>query len=225
MGGWNSGRFGRRSDSVLDSDCVRVRLSELRRAGINLPSTSERTSRAPVLPIEVELNGDDASELRARLSVGTDTGSMPWIIRREGPHVSPAKWISETSVFVRLTTTQPNYGGVRYWFVCPRTECGQRCEVLYRRRGCNARAFACRACHRVQYVSQRLGAGYRAERRAEVLMSRVVVGPHGDLRRPSRMHVRTFAGLLRDIERLVDSAWELQPIGRSLLGFVDSGSR
>src|SRR5882724_619324 len=35
------------------------------------------------------------------------------------------------SLNVKLTTTQPYYGGTRYWFVCPRTGCGRRIAKLY----------------------------------------------------------------------------------------------
>ncbi len=217
MGGLNSGRFGRRSDSLLDSDCIRVRLSELRRAGLLSPAIDACVRASPRLPIEVELNGDDASEFRVRLSIGTNTGPMSWVIQREGPHVPAAKWLSETSLFVRLATTRPTYGGLRYWFVCPRSGCRRRCEVLYRPKGCNARAFACRECYHVKYVSQRLGAGYRAERHAERFMRRLAVGPSGAFQRPPGMHVRTYARLLAEVERFVDAAWELQPLGRYVM--------
>ena len=217
MGGLNSGRSGRRSYALLDSDCVRVRFSDLRRAGLIPSRAYARLGVTPHVPIEVELNGDDSHRLRARMSIGTDTGPSSWIVPREGPHVPPAEWLSEASLFVGLTTTRPTYGGARYWFVCPRQDCGCRCEALYRPRGCNARAFACRSCYRVKYISQRLGAGYRAERRAERLMKSLIVGADGRLQRPSGMHRRTFARACRQVEELTRSAWARQPIGRYLV--------
>lgn len=218
MGGLNSGRFGRRSSSLLESDCIPVRISELRRAGIISSRADARIGATSHLPVEVELNGDDHQELRARLSIGTDTGQSSWIVPREGPHVPPAEWLSDTSLFVRLTTTRPTYGGARYWFVCPRRECARKCEVLYRPRGCNARAFACRQCHSIRYVSQRLSSGYRAERRAEKLLRRAIVGPDGWVQRPRGMHRRTYAALLSELEYHVERAWASQPLGHMLRG-------
>jgi hypothetical protein len=56
---------------------------------------------------------------------------------------------------VRLTTTRPRFGGLRWWFVCPlvvngRT-CGRRVGKLYLPpRG---RYFGCRRCHDLTYTS------------------------------------------------------------------------
>ena len=47
-----------------------------------------------------------------------------------------------------LTTTKPRFGGLRYWFMCPR--CGRRVGKLY-----HAERWACRRCHHLTYQSQR----------------------------------------------------------------------
>jgi hypothetical protein len=56
---------------------------------------------------------------------------------------------------VRLLTTQPNFGGVRWWFSCPHLadgkECGRRVGKLYRPPG--ERYFACRHCLDLAYES------------------------------------------------------------------------
>jgi hypothetical protein len=52
-----------------------------------------------------------------------------------------------------LQTTRPHYGGVRWWFTCPR--CGKRVAFLYLPPGHHL--FLCRGCHRLSYYSQRLG--------------------------------------------------------------------
>lgn len=55
---------------------------------------------------------------------------------------------------VRLTTTPCNYGGVRYWFICPiskdETYCGRRVSVLYKA----GDYFGCRHCHNLTYSSK-----------------------------------------------------------------------
>jgi hypothetical protein len=61
---------------------------------------------------------------------------------------------------VRLVTTRPHFGGLRWWFLCPVTvnevACGRRVGKLYLPPG--ARYFGCRHCHRLTYTScQRSG--------------------------------------------------------------------
>ena len=56
---------------------------------------------------------------------------------------------------VRLTTTRPRFGGLRWWFVCPLTvdgvACTRRVGKLYLPPG--ARYYGCRRCHRLTYRS------------------------------------------------------------------------
>lgn len=49
---------------------------------------------------------------------------------------------------VKLTTTFPNYGGVRYWLVCP--VCGKRKGTLYDVKS----VMACRNCAKLYYPLQ-----------------------------------------------------------------------
>ncbi|MDI6614102.1 hypothetical protein QMA64_05850 [Leuconostoc suionicum] len=49
---------------------------------------------------------------------------------------------------VKLTTTSPNYGGVRYWLVCP--VCGKRKVTLYDVKS----VMACRSCAKLYYPLQ-----------------------------------------------------------------------
>ena len=85
---------------------------------------------------------------------------------------------------VQLTTTPCNFGGVRYWFICPLSRngvyCGRRVAKLYKAPGANY--FGCRHCYDLSYESRnesRLGRigqlGYllKAERQIEELSSRV----------------------------------------------------
>jgi len=60
---------------------------------------------------------------------------------------------------VQLTTTPCNYGGERYWFVCPVSKngiyCGKRVGTLYKA----GDYFACRHCYNLTYSSRNLS-GY-----------------------------------------------------------------
>src|SRR6185369_10508511 len=57
---------------------------------------------------------------------------------------------------VRLVTTQPNYGGVRWWFVCPLTTRGQACNrrVMKLYLPPNGHYFGCRHCYDLTYRSR-----------------------------------------------------------------------
>jgi hypothetical protein len=56
---------------------------------------------------------------------------------------------------VRLTATQPRFGGLRWWFICPlivnNRPCNRRVGKLYLPPG--ARSYGCRHCYRLTYTS------------------------------------------------------------------------
>ena len=56
---------------------------------------------------------------------------------------------------VQLTTTQPRFGGLRWWFLCPMVRDGQACGcrvgTLYLPPG--GRFFGCRHCHCLNYTT------------------------------------------------------------------------
>ena len=56
---------------------------------------------------------------------------------------------------VRLTTTRPRFGGLRWWFLCPLSlngrTCGRRVAKLYLPP--RDRYFGCRHCHDLTYTS------------------------------------------------------------------------
>lgn len=60
---------------------------------------------------------------------------------------------TEVDYKVRLTTTRPRFGGLRWWFVCPlsvnEVYCGRRVGKLH----LHGRYFGCRHCHELTYAS------------------------------------------------------------------------
>lgn len=62
---------------------------------------------------------------------------------------------------IPLTTTPCNYGGKRYWFICPWYKngnyCGKRVGVLYK----DGDYFACRHCYNLTYSSRNLSGNYK----------------------------------------------------------------
>lgn len=63
---------------------------------------------------------------------------------------------------VQLTTTPCNFGGVRYWFICPLSRnyqyCGKRVGVLYKA----GDYFGCRHCYDLSYESRNLSGVFKA---------------------------------------------------------------
>jgi hypothetical protein len=74
-----------------------------------------------------------------RSRVATSIDVRRWLF--DGPRVGGG---------VTLTTTACNYGGVRYWFVCPEAGCTRRVAKRYQIGG----RYACRHCHRLAYRTQ-----------------------------------------------------------------------
>lgn len=64
---------------------------------------------------------------------------------RENPRANGVNWQGHK---IALATTKPNYGGVRYWFVCP--NCEKRKGALYQ----VGRAVICRVCAGLYYAGQ-----------------------------------------------------------------------
>ena len=52
---------------------------------------------------------------------------------------------------LRLTTTRPRFGGLRWWFLCPLAGCGRRVSKLHLPPG--GRYFGCRHCYDLTYTS------------------------------------------------------------------------
>jgi hypothetical protein len=85
---------------------------------------------------------------------------------------------------VGLTTTQPHFGGLRWWFVCPLVVGGRPCQrrvgKLYLPPGC--RYFGCRTCYRLTYESfQKHDKRVDALRRNPELLARLLTDPDRSL--------------------------------------------
>ena len=68
-----------------------------------------------------------------------------WILPGEGIRLNyNCAGVPVPPYLAPVVTTVPNYGGLRYWFLCPR--CNRRIRYLY----CD-RLFLCRSCHGLTY--------------------------------------------------------------------------
>ena len=97
-----------------------------------------------------------------------------------------------------LTTTQPNYGGKRYWFKC--IKCSKRVATLY----C-AGYYVCRHCIGAKYQTQHLQPIDRLFKRVAVIRARL--GWYGGIaygkgEKPLRMHHSTYQQLVSEHDRL-----------------------
>jgi hypothetical protein len=208
VGGFNSGSE-RRSHRLRSDDLHRISLAEIARV-IDLKETPKHVGPCGPYVSEIEIAAlTNGSHVFRRL-VGYRTG---WLVNNQRG-VPPARWASTDSLFVELTTTPGRFGGLRLWFVCPRQTCRRRCTVLYRERRTNARAFTCRHCLAFRYETQLLGKSDLVSRRIDRLVSRLAVQPDGGLRRPKRMHRRTFQRIADQSHRAIGSWKAIDPTYR-----------
>jgi hypothetical protein len=71
------------------------------------------------------------------------------------------QWSNGVTSSIGLITTCPNYGGIRYWLICP--HCGRRVRKLYA--GSEIGAIVCRTCYGLVYETQyRKGSKYAVSR-------------------------------------------------------------
>jgi hypothetical protein len=102
---------------------------------------------------------------------------------------------------VSVVTTQPHYGGVRYWWLCP--SCGQRVRILY-----GGSIFACRRCHNLTYETTQKGGDLMTTIDNRLYRIRRKLGASGGgifdplPERPRGMHVDTYFGLMRQYYNL-----------------------
>jgi hypothetical protein len=102
---------------------------------------------------------------------------------------------------VRLVTTRPHLGGLRWWFICPLINngvpCGRRVAKLYRR----GLYFGCRACHGLAYrSSQEAHQAERNERMLGQILARHRMSLPGLVRYASSLSSSEFLYLVRALD-------------------------
>jgi hypothetical protein len=97
-------------------------------------------------------------------------GTWRWTYFEFGVHYSVHTCYSELRVCfehsgsmaehaIPLVATKPHYGGIRWWFLCPK--CNQRVSTLHKPR--ETYGFFCRRCHNLTYESSQ-SSGTKKER-------------------------------------------------------------
>lgn len=148
MGGYGSGRSGGRPTYESCGSLVLTTTTLARaglRAGMMGAATLTFANRGEPFPVSITIDTTDAhfpfihlSHARRSHAPGCETYRVP------------------------LQTTPQPFGGVRWWFQCPRT--GRRCTTLFLPRG--GHQFLSRYAWGLGYASQREDAMGRAQRQA-----------------------------------------------------------
>jgi hypothetical protein len=116
---------------------------------------------------------------------------------------------------IRLQTTTPFHGALRWWFTCPLfldgKACGRRVQKLYLPPG--GRYFGCRHCYRLAYDSRNKCAKTRARKKTQRIRMRL--GGNGSLyepfpEKPPRMWWRTYRKLQLQAEQAEHKYWALR---------------
>ena len=154
MGGSGSGNFGRTSKKTTTEACLLIDANRWMRdgtlkAGVHQRGVCRWTYRS-------------GNSFAVNYTVNTLYPTSTFMLLAYSWTYPGSDELQSESYLVNLTTTQPRFGGLRWWFVCPLTvdgkPCNRRVGKLYLPpRG---RWFGCRTCHNLTYTScQESGAG------------------------------------------------------------------
>jgi hypothetical protein len=140
VGGMLSGRWGWHTKRPTVEESRMLDLSKLKRDGAFRPGCSGHVRW---------LRGE------------TETSSIGYTVGQQDCgliltlHYKITRTGEDVKIPVRLDTTRPRFGGLRWWFICPLTvngrPCTRRVGKLYLPPG--ARYFGCRHCHGLTYTS------------------------------------------------------------------------
>lgn len=187
MGGFNSGRSGGRPTADMSKRIdiawmIRKRLAVPGRTIAGTLHWNIGGDPAGSISYAADMRDLDAAELRLSYTRGEGD---------EREHVNQT---------VRLVYTEPNYGGRRWWLICPYR--GNRCGKLYLPNWGDR--FAGRRAWRLGYRSQRVAHRDRPFEKLFRLQKKLGCeqGWEAGLYRPKGMHQRTF-------ERHLERYWEL----------------
>ena len=182
MGGFGSGRSGGRPtvESALQLD-----IDSMIRSGAIQPGCH--------VTGEMHLNLYD-DEINVKFESRAGSAGNGWLRLRYQMTDCWSGQEVEIDDKIALTTSRPRFGGLRWWFVCPRQN--RRVRTLYLPPG--GRHFWCRRAYRLAYASQRETSFDRALRRARKLYRRLGGDPADDQYpdKPKRMRWTTYNRLI-----------------------------
>ena len=216
MGGKRSGR-GPWSERYTTQDCLDLSISKLYKWDI-LPPVVGQAGR-----ISWSWPGVWKSDDSVRYEVRRGNYYDGWVI--ELTYTLTDNRTGEREYIktpISLDTTIPHFGGLRYWFICPR--CEERKAVLYKHP--ERTTFACRNCHDLVYKTQRLDKLNRAYKRLKNIHEKLGAPSEVFIRfpkKPKHMHWTTYYRLrqqAREADKQIAGA--VYPMLRSVLNRVKS---
>jgi hypothetical protein len=190
------GKYHSRSGGPTVEGCLRLDIDKMMRWGVIQPGDH--------LFGEMTFNFND-DKLTIKFESVVDELHGSWLRLQ---YAINDYWTGQTHQVddkIFLVSTQPPFGGLRWWFLCPRLN--RRVRKLYLPLG--ARHFRSREAYRLAYPSQRETAYDRAMRRVHKLYLRLggdpADGEHP--KKPKRMRWTTYNRLIDQLaaaERAVD---------------------
>jgi len=143
MGGYGSGRWTRKTTA---EECLFIDINEIVR------SQSFRDGQVHVFAkTRTGLRKRQAATVGTKLHRGKTAGR---VLRLQYRVKVDGEW-QDVDELIALQTTQPHYGGARWWFTCPLTmgevSCERRMGKLFLSPG--ALYFGCRRCYDLTYRS------------------------------------------------------------------------
>lgn len=187
MGGYGSGRFGGRPTADASR---KVDLAWMMRSGLAV------IGRETTGTLRWHCGGDPAGSISYRALLN-EPGHERLVLTYTRDTGGEQESVLQT---VHMTFTNPNFGGKRWWMICPYR--GHRVAKLYMPPGGDR--FASRKAWQLAYHSQRIAARDRPFEALFRLQKRLGC-PQGweqPIRRPKGMHHRTF-------DRLEEEYWRL----------------
>jgi hypothetical protein len=158
MGGFGSGRHGGR---VLVENAIRLNVDTLvSRCGIQCGGAARG---------EFNLHFHD-QDLRIDFECQISVSGDSWLRLRYRIYDYWTGDPHDIDELICMVATRPRFGGLRWWFVCPRTN--RRVRMLYLPLG--ARRFASRRAYRLVYASQRGTAVDRAHQGQAKIKTRLI---------------------------------------------------
>ena len=187
MGGWGSGRYGGRPTADMSK---KIDLAWMIRTGRAKPgqwilgSLSWTCGGEPAGWISYSANMEDPYASELKLSFNRGSGESRESVEQR----------------IRLVFTEPNFGGRRWWMICPYK--GIRVGKLYLPNGSDR--FASRKAWRLAYQSQRVSHRDRPFEKLFRLQRKLGCDQGYDsfIRRPKGMWNRTFDRHLERFEEL-----------------------
>jgi hypothetical protein len=193
MGGYGSRR---RNGGPTVEGALRLDIDKLMRWGV--------IQRGDYVAGEMTFNFDD-DKLTIKFETRVDDFQESWLRLQ---YAINDYWTGQTHQIddkIFLVSTRPPFGGLRWWFMCPRLH--RRVRKLYLPLG--VRHFRSRQAYGLAYASQRETAYDRAMRRAQKLWRRLGGDPADSdyPAKPKRMRWTTYNRLMGELiaaEREVD---------------------